>query len=74
MSGQWSGGAANRHWGRPGSRARNVPGDGERGPRLFTALAAARFWCDNCGRLHPLAEHRDCRAAHPFQSAWRGSA
>jgi len=74
VSGQWSGGTANRHWGRPGSRARNVPGDAGRGPRLYETLAAAPFWCGNCGNLHPLAEHRGCRAAFPFRSAWRGSA
>ena len=72
MSGKWSGGAANRYWARPGRRVLNVPGDTERGPRLFAALAAEPFWCDNCGRGHPLAEHRDCRAAFPFRTAWRG--
>ncbi len=72
MTGVWSGGIANRSWGRPGSRLRNVPGDAERGQRLFAQLAHVRFWCDNCGRLHPLAEHRDCRTAHPFQTAYRG--
>jgi hypothetical protein len=73
MSGKWSGGAANRTWQRPGSRERNVPGDAERSKRLFALLAHERFWCDNCGRLHPLIEHRACRAEHPFRSAWRGA-
>jgi len=73
MSGQWSGGTANRYWRRPGRRVLNVPGDAERGPRLFAELAREPFWCDNCGASHPLAEHRDCRAAHPFRSAWRGA-
>ena len=72
MSGQWSGGTANRYWRRPGSRVLNVAGDGERSLRLSAALAGERFWCDNCGSLHPLAEHRGCRTAFPFRSAWRG--
>lgn len=73
MSGRWSGGTANRYWQRPGSRLRNVPGDAERGKRLFAQLAQESFWCDNCGDCHPLAEHRACRAAFPFRSAWRGA-
>jgi hypothetical protein len=72
VSGQWSGGTANRYWQRPGSRARHVTGDAERGRRLYAELAGERFWCDNCGSLHPLAEHRGCRAESPFRSAWRG--
>lgn len=74
MSGEWSGGAVNRHWQRQGSRQRNIPGDAARGARLYARLAGTPFWCDNCGRLHPLAEHRDCRAAHPFRTAWKGAA
>lgn len=73
MSGKWSGGAANRYWKRQGSRRVNVPGDAERGPRIFAAVASEPFWCDNCGGLHPLIEHRDCRAAFPFRNAFRGS-
>ena len=70
MSGQWSGGVANRTWQRPGMR---VTGDPETGRRLFEALKHTPFWCDNCGSMHPLIEHRDCRAAHPFQTAFRGA-
>lgn len=71
MTGVWSGGIANRQWARPGSR-RDIPGDTQRGQRLYTLLAGSRFWCDNCGRLHPLREHRQCRATNPFQTAYRG--
>jgi hypothetical protein len=73
MSGQWSGGVANRTWQRPGHRVTRYPGDAERGRRLFELLKHERFWCDNCGGVHPLAEHRDCRAAFPFRTAFRGS-
>jgi hypothetical protein len=72
VSGQWSGGTHNRYWQRPGSRLRDVPGDAERGRRLFAHLAAERFWCGTCGGTHPLAEHRACREANPFMSALRG--
>lgn len=73
MSGQWSGGVANRTWARPGHRVTDAAGDAERGRRLFAQLAHERFWCDNCGSCHPLIEHRDCRAGNPFQTAFRGS-
>ncbi len=59
--GKWSGGAANRLWSRPGSR--HYPHDPERGARLYAQLADAVFWCETCGRMHPLREHRECRAA-----------
>jgi len=68
MSGQWSGGVANRYWRRPGVRTR---GDPELAARLDAELAPVPFWCDNCGRMHPLREHRECRAAHPHQTAYR---
>ena len=64
--GKWSGGTANRNWARPGSRTR-VTGDAARGLRLFEELKGERFLCE-CGRLHPLIEHRQCRdleAARP---------
>jgi len=73
VSGQWSGGSANRYWQRAGSRVRNVPGDTERRQRLYRLLADERFWCDNCGAMHPLHEHRDCRETHPFRTAFRGA-
>lgn len=73
MSGQWSGGVANRTWQRPGRRVTNMPGDRERSARLFEQLKDTRFWCDVCGSLHPLKEHSACRIKHPFQTAFRGS-
>ena len=73
MAGKWSGGAANRYWQRPGSRVLHVHGDKERGQRIFAAIQHEPFWCDNCGGLHPLIEHRRCRAGHPFRSAFRGA-
>jgi hypothetical protein len=73
VTGQWSGGAANRYWQRPGSRLRDVEGDAERGRRLYELLKDERFWCDNCGGMHPLREHRDCREQNPFRSAYRGA-
>lgn len=73
MSGKWSGSTANRYWQRPGSRVRGVEGDAERGRRLWALLADERFWCDNCGAMHPLREHRERREAHPFRTAFRGS-
>ncbi|HEV2376191.1 MAG TPA: hypothetical protein VGS19_28980 [Streptosporangiaceae bacterium] len=72
MSGVWSGGTANRYWGRPGSRLRNVSGDAERGRRLAAALAHELFWCPTCGGTHPLEEHQACRDANPFTSALKG--
>lgn len=73
MSGQWSGAGANRYWQRPGSRLRSVAGDAERGRRLYELMKDEPFWCDNCGGSHPLCEHRDCRAANPFRTAFRGA-
>lgn len=70
--GVWTGSGTTRRWIRPGSRLTNVPGDTERGARLFDQLQHERFWCDNCGSLHPLIEHRACRAANPFRTAYRG--
>jgi hypothetical protein len=61
MSGEWTGGAANRVWRQAGHRGGPVRGDGARGRRLFAQLAEVPFWCETCGRLHPLAEHRRCR-------------
>jgi hypothetical protein len=61
--GKWSGQGANRYWARPGSRRRGVAGDPERSARLAAALAAATFFCENCGGTHPLSEHAACRAA-----------
>lgn len=61
MSGQWTGGSVNRQWIRPGSRVTDLPGDRARGVRLAAELATARFWCETCGGVHPLAEHRACR-------------
>jgi hypothetical protein len=72
VSGRWSGGAANRTWSRPGNRNRNVPGDAERGARLFELLKHERFWCDVCGGTHQLIEISACRAANPFMTALKG--
>ena len=63
MSGEWSGGSANRSWHRTGHRGAPVDGDTERGARLFAELAGTPFWCDTCGGCHPLAEHAACRDA-----------
>jgi len=73
MSGEWSGGIANRTWQRPGSRHARAEGDDQRGPRLYAQLARTPFWCDNCGGCHPLAEHRQCRDQNPFRTAFRGA-
>lgn len=59
--GKWSGGAANRTWARTNGRITDLPGDPERGARLFADHAHEIFWCETCGRTHPLIEHRDCR-------------
>jgi hypothetical protein len=64
MSGQWTGASLNRTWQHPGSRARNVDGDKERGARLYSHLAHEWFWCEVCKRTHPLWEHRRCRGNH----------
>jgi hypothetical protein len=62
--GKWSGGAANRTWGRfNGARVVAWPGDVERAARLAAQLAGELFWCDACGARHALIEHRQCRAA-----------
>lgn len=65
MSGyEWAGGIANGGFQRAGSRIRNVPGDAERGVRLFRQLAGAIFYHERCGGSHPLAEHRKCKQTH----------
>lgn len=74
MSGEWSGGIANRTWQRAGNRNRKVDGDARRGQRLYALLKDERFWCDNCGNVHALREHRECRAAYPYRTAFRGAA
>jgi len=40
---------------------------------LYESVAAKPFWCDNCGGMHPLREHRTCRRDYPFRSAARGA-
>lgn len=62
MSGEWTGGVANRHWQRKGHRGGHVQGDTARGRRLFAELADEPFWCESCGGSHPLREHAACRA------------
>jgi hypothetical protein len=59
--GKWSGGAANRHWIRQGSRIRDLPGDAERSEHLYRLMADQVFLCDACNGTHPLSEHRQCR-------------
>jgi hypothetical protein len=63
MSGEWSGGAANRMWQRKGWRGPRPEGDAERGQRLYAQLADIPFFCEDCGAMHPLREHSRCRAA-----------
>lgn len=29
--------------------------------RLYLQMADEIFWCETCGRTHPLREHRECR-------------
>ncbi len=59
--GKWSGGIANRTWQRTTGRVTDLPGDKERGERLALEMDGERFWCETCGRTHPLIEHRRCR-------------
>ena len=74
MSGyEWQGGIANGGFVRGGNRNRNIPGDKERGERLYALLADTPFWCANCGGMHALREHRICRADFPFRTAIRGA-
>lgn len=61
MSGEWTGGAQNRHWRRTGHRGGPIPGDTARGQRLYAELADEPFWCETCGACHPLSEHQACR-------------
>jgi hypothetical protein len=61
MSGEWTGGAQNRAWRRPGHRGGPVQGDAARGRRLAADLAGEEFWCEACGGTHPLREHQACR-------------
>jgi hypothetical protein len=63
--GKWSGGAFNRTWGRQGYVPASVPGDDERGERLYAELAAEPFFCEICHGYHPLAEHQQCRSGVP---------
>jgi hypothetical protein len=64
--GKWSGGIANRTWARTNGRVIDLPGDAERGARLYAEHKDEIFWCETCGRTHPLREHQDCRnPAHP---------
>jgi hypothetical protein len=32
---------------------------------LLAWLAEQNFWCEKCGRTHPLSEHRACRGDDP---------
>lgn len=62
--GKWSGGTTNRGWARPGNRYR---GDGMTAAQrhaLYLSVAGELFLCDTCDGLHPLREHRECRAEH----------
>lgn len=69
MSGRWSGGAANRAWGRPGRRGPPPAGDAARGARLFALLAGQRFWCETCNGSHLLRDMQACRDAHKDRKA-----
>ena len=70
MSGKWTGGVANRYWTRGGIR---TYGDATLARQLYAGLAGTSFWCGNCGSMHPLREHKQCRADYPFRTAFRGS-
>lgn len=66
--GKWSGGAMNRSWNRPGRRRVMTADDVELGRRLFAQMKGTPFFCETCGRMHPLAGHQTCReleAARP---------
>jgi hypothetical protein len=73
VSGQWAGGAANRAWGRPGSRARNVPGDEARGLRLFAHLVYGTPRENNLDTVrqgkHVNAAKTHCPASHLYDEA-----
>jgi hypothetical protein len=56
--------AAARVWDTRGARAPHLSGDLYRGRRLYELLQHERFWCETCGRSHPLCEHRQCRAQY----------
>jgi hypothetical protein len=58
--GKWSGGAANRSWNRPGSRA-VLADDSARALRLWQLMRHERFLCEACGQMHELIEHQACR-------------
>lgn len=64
--GKWSGGIANRTWARSNGTVTDLAGDAERSARLYEMNQAERFLCDSCGELHPLSEHRQCRAARLY--------
>jgi len=74
MSGEWSGGVANRTWQRKGHRGGPVDGDTERGQRLYAERAHTPFWCETCGGCHALGEHKACRAkaVHAILQTARG--
>jgi len=61
--GKWSGGAANRTWARPGSRYQSDGLTEEQRNALYEEHADDPFWDESCGQVHPLREHRECRAA-----------
>ncbi len=59
--GKWSGSWLTMSWSRPGVRY------SKRDPQADAALSASmhqvEFWCETCGRMHQLIEHRECRAS-----------
>jgi hypothetical protein len=57
---KWQGSGIYGGFVRQGNRNRNVPGDRERGQRLFAELASERFWCANCGGTHELRDMSGC--------------
>lgn len=58
--------------GRLPGQPRRPPGDAARSRRLYAVLKDELFWHEDCGRTHPLREHRDCRAARPSRIPGQG--
>lgn len=58
---KWTGGIANRERNvrRLHHPAPALTRDQERD--LADRMAHEPFWCETCGQMHPLIEHKDCR-------------
>jgi len=44
------------------AECRNVQPKAPQHPGIWGIDPASPMWCDSCGGLHPVVEHRDCRA------------